>query len=209
MKLFSKIRSRIKTIVPVKEPEPAAQWKQMNCPLPVPHQLKQRIISGYARKTGYKVFIETGTYLGLMIDAQKNNFERLFSIELDDKLFAYAVEKFKHSDKIKIWHGDSGTVLSGIMKTINEPAIFWLDGHYSGDITALGDKECPILEEMEAIFNASRQNHLLLIDDARLFIGKNDYPTIPDLSDFIKARNAEASITVDMDIIICKLKWQS
>ena len=57
-----------------------------------------------------------------------------------------------------IVQGDSGKVLSEILLEINEPAIFWLDGHYTAGITARGVKECPIFEELDCIFNTKELN---------------------------------------------------
>jgi hypothetical protein len=51
-------------------------------------------------------------------------------------------------------------VLPLIIKDLNEPAIFWLDGHYSSGITAKGDKICPIFEELDSIFNNSKSRFI-------------------------------------------------
>ena len=50
--------------------------------------------------------------------------------------------------------------------------------------TAKGSKFCPIYEELNAIFT-SIDKHCLLIDDARLFNGADDYPTLDELKGFI------------------------
>ena len=110
-----------------------------------------------------------------------------------------------YDKKITILQGDSGKVLFDLCIQITEPAIFWLDGHYSEGITAKGDKFCPIYEELSAIFQSQKLPHVLLIDDARLFIGKNDYPTISDLTDFILRNRPEASVSSENDIIFAFL----
>mgnify|MGYP001369983704 CR=1 FL=1 len=43
-------------------------------------------------------------------------------------------------------------MLKNIIKNIDKPALFWLDGHYSGGVTGMGDNETPILEELEQIY---------------------------------------------------------
>ncbi len=88
-----------------------------------------------------------------------------------------------------------------IIPTITENTILWLDGHYSEGFTAKGDKETPIYGELEAIFNNNSLPYVLLIDDARLFTGEGDFPTIEDLSDFIKKRAQSYEILVKDDII--------
>lgn len=84
---------------------------------------------------------------------------------------------------------------------INEPAIFWLDGHYSYGITARGEKECPIFEELSSILSSAKYKHIILIDDARYFTGKGDYPAIEKLTEFIKNKNDNYQVEVKNDII--------
>ena len=52
---------------------------------------------------------------------------------------------------VTIFQGDSATVLPKLLATIQEPCLFWLDGHYSGGITALGKSITPILDELQTI----------------------------------------------------------
>ena len=176
-------------------------WKRKGCPVPPPHQVKQMVIEEYQKRYGCSVLVETGTYLGDMVEAQENNFKRIISIELDQHLYERAKRKFRKKSNITIYHGDSSKVLPQILPTITENAIFWLDGHYCAGFTAKGDKETPIYEELEVIFQDSTHDHILLIDDARLFTGGRDYPTIEELSDFIRGRNKDYSIEVKDDII--------
>ena len=177
------------------------QWHVNGCPVPPPHIVKQRIIADYQAKLGYTTLVETGTYLGAMIDAQLKRFKKIVSIEVDKKLSQRAVKKFRKYNHVKIYNGDSGIVLNEIMKEIQEPVIFWLDGHYSAGVTSKGDKNCPILEEITAIFTHSNFNHVFLIDDARAFIGKDDYPTLKELHTHIKQYDSRYEITVDADVI--------
>jgi hypothetical protein len=177
------------------------EWEAAGKPSPPPHQVKRRVILKAGKHNGYKILIETGTYMGEMVNAQKDHFKKIYSIELGDDLYANAVENFKNYPHISILHGDSGQVLKDLMPLINEPAIFWLDGHYSAGITAKGAKECPIYEELTAIFNGKPLAHILLIDDARLFVGQNDYPTTDELTREIKSKRPQAEVYCDWDII--------
>ena len=115
-----------------------------------------------------------------MVEAQRNHFEKIYSIELSEKLFNRAKKRFKDYSHITILHGDSGIVLNKLIPEIDKPALFWLDGHYSGGITAKGEKECPVPEELKTILKSSLP-HIILIDDARLFNGTHDYPTIEQI----------------------------
>jgi hypothetical protein len=180
------------------EKKEAERWKKL-------HRVKQLAIRFYQTKNNINILVETGTYLGDMVWAQLNNFRKIYSVELDKELWENAVIRFKEYNNVSILQGDSGKVLNEVVAELNEAAIFWLDGHYSGGVTAKGDKECPIYEELDAIFH-SKLNHLLLIDDARCFNGTGDYPSIEDLSNYILANRPQSQIEVKDDIIRIELK---
>lgn len=84
---------------------------------------------------------------------------------------------------------------------MNEPCLFWLDGHYSGGNTSNGEKETTIMEELKRICAHSVINYVILIDDAREFTGQDDYPTLESLRIFIKARLPCHEFEVQGDII--------
>jgi hypothetical protein len=170
------------------------RWEKQGKPIPPPHSVKQKIIEKYHSASGYNILIETGTYMGQMVDAMKDIFKKLYSVELSVDLWKRAVNRFSKYKHITIVHGDSGKVLKEITKYIDEPAIFWLDGHYSAGITAKGDKNCPIFEEIDAIFMYKKFNHILLIDDARYFKGQDDYPSLDELTTYIKNKDHRYSI---------------
>lgn len=164
------------------------------------HIKKQKTIMLYQKKYRSEAFVETGTYLGDMVWAVKSIFKEIYSIELSDELYRNAVNRLKDYSHITIFHGDSGKVLIDLIPKIRKEAIFWLDGHYSGGITAKGEKECPIYEELTAIFKSDLK-HILLIDDARLFNGTKDYPSISELSEFVSKHKPESKIKIENDII--------
>jgi len=169
--------------------------------LPAPHIIKRTILRNYARKYECATFVETGTYLGDTTYALKNTFKKLISIELDQNLYNRAFERFKHNPHIIILQGDSATVLPSVIATVSSPALFWLDGHYSGENTGHSGLETPIMAELELIFNHPIKNHVILIDDARLFLGARDYPTLEEVRNFVKNNSAYLNMSVENDII--------
>ncbi len=177
------------------------EWEDSGCPVPPPHFVKQMAIREYQEKYHYGILVETGTYLGDMVEAQKKYFKKIVSIELGVELYEDAKKRFINDKNVTIEQGDSGKVLNKVVASLNGPAIFWLDGHYSSGITAQGDKDCPIFEELDAIFNNSNAPHVLLIDDARCFIGQGDYPTIEELTKYVKSKNENYQLLVQHDII--------
>lgn len=182
--------------------EDIIRWKQAGAPVPPPHFVKQHLIQEFQRKYGCAILIETGTFLGDMVEAQRDHFSKIISIELDNVLFRKATKRFKQYPHIHIVQGDSGKIMPEIMKDILEPCLFWLDGHYSSGVTARGEKDCPIFEELDSIFsNDKGLNHIILIDDARLFTGKGGYPEVGELTDFIRSKNENYQVLTEWDVI--------
>lgn len=175
-------------------------WEKFKDSLSPPHKFKQMIIHEYAKKYNCTILVETGTYEGDMIDAQKLYFKKLYSIELAQGLWEKAVQRFKHYSHISILQGDSAVVLQQLVPKLEARSLFWLDGHYCGGRTAMGNIECPIYEELKAVFS-NNQEHVVLIDDARLFVGKRDYPTMTELTKFIKNMNKDYIVSFKDDII--------
>jgi hypothetical protein len=177
------------------------EWRESGKPLPPPHVLKQRVVREYAGAFSLDTLVETGTYVGTMVEAMKATFKEIFSIELDRALYERARGKFSGFQHIHIVQGDSGEVLPDILKQLTRPCLFWLDGHYSGGITSKGQLDTPVLKELECILNHPLASHVILIDDARCFVGENDYPTIEELRDFLLAARPHWVFEVTDDIV--------
>ena len=180
--------------------DPFLELVEMETHLPVLHQIKQNNILKYQQKHHYHIFVETGTYLGDMLEAQRRHFDKLISVELSKELYEKALLRFEKYPHIQILLGDSGKVLKKVLSEIQQPALFWLDGHYSSGITAKSDKNTPIVEELILIFQSSLP-HGILVDDARLFTGKEDYPSIPEVCDLVRQYTPERTLEVADDII--------
>ena len=157
-------------------------WRLQGRPLPAPSHIKHAILRRLARRHRAAILVETGTCYGDTLRALRPLFVELHSIELSPELHRQAVERFARDGKIRLWHGDSGEVLSEVLQHVDEPAMFWLDGHYSEGPTALGSEATPILRELALIADHRlRSSHLIVVDDARYFDGTNGYPTLAEL----------------------------
>jgi DREV methyltransferase len=177
------------------------KWEKNGKPSPPPHIVKQQTLQTYAQKYDLKVLVETGTYYGDMIEAMKNVFDKIYSIELSQELFERAKKRFKNQKQVELIQGDSGIELKSLMNKIDRPTLFWLDGHYSAGETAKGDKETPIFEELQHIFDTPDLGHVIIIDDARSFGLYRDYPTIEQLNDFIKLKRPNMDVSVQYDSV--------
>lgn len=176
-------------------------WIKGGEKLPTPQLIKQLTVKHYASKYSITNFIETGTYLGSMIYASKDVFNKIYTIELDKRLYKRAKKKFSNFKHISVYPGDSSIVLPRILRRIQNPALFWLDAHYSDGITAKGSLTTPISKEIQSILKHKIKNHIILIDDASLFVGINHYPTIKQLKVDIFKKYPQAIIKTKNNII--------
>lgn len=180
--------------------EEIARWNKQGKPSPPPHAIKQEVIGEFRKKFNIETLIETGTFHGLMIYAQKTKFKKIVSIEIDKSLYEEALKKFSIYNHIELHCGDSAHVLKKVVRDYDYPCLYWLDGHYSGGVTGKGKYTTPILEELKTIFD-SDINHIVLIDDARFFTGEDDYPTIEGLRLLIKKLRPKYIVDNQNDII--------
>lgn len=201
------IKKTIKKIIPaetrrmLRQKQALLRWICKGMPVPYPSPIKRRIIKKIAKENSLHIFVETGTAGGETVDAMEPIVRKIFTIEVDDALFELAKNKYKDKKNITVMHGDSGELLPELLDKLHEPALFWLDGHYSGDGTSKGILNTPVIKELEAIFKHSIKNHVILIDDARCFTGNDDYPTLEELNVYIHGKNPELIVQVKKDII--------
>lgn len=146
-------------------------------------------------------FVETGTYLGETTAAMSQVFDCVHTIEIDKQLYERACTRFSTHSNIFCHHGDSAHVLPRILPQLIGPTLFWLDGHYSGPRTGRSSEyDSPILAELELLFARNIVDDIILIDDARMFVGRNSYPRIGDLNTFVRSRS-KFCLTIKDDII--------
>lgn len=176
-------------------------WKDSGRPIPPPPAWKQKTVALLAKKTHVKTLIETGTYQGDMVYSNKRVFHEIYSVELSKMFYERAVRRFAKYHHISIVHGDSGKELRSILEKAGSPRLFWLDAHFSGGETARGSKETPIHEELSEILPNSTQDDVILIDDARIFAGTADYPTIDELRNLVAAYHPDWCLYIEDDIV--------
>lgn len=120
-----------------------------------------------------RIFVETGTLIGNGIQMALNaGFEIAYSIEIKRDFFQSASYRFREeilANQVHLYLGNSETVLDYIVKQLKEPATFWLDAHISSQYGETLAKNCPIMEELDAIASSTIRNHSILIDDINCF----------------------------------------
>ena len=154
----------------------------------------------YSRQFGLRNLIETGTYLGLTVEALRNDFTCIVSIELDSALYSLACTRFAGARNVKLLWGDSSLLMEFGLRFVGGPALCWLDAHFSGGFTAQGATETPVWAELDAILTDHSRNHVILIDDARSF-ERSPYPSVEQVARFVRERRPGWVTLVDHDII--------
>jgi hypothetical protein len=157
------------------------QWVRDGAIPPPPPEVKQRIVRQHGKRWKLGRFVETGTYRGDMVAEVCDGFESVVSIELSEDLHRQAVARHSETTNVTLLQGDSAALLPTVIAELQEPALFWLDAHFSAGITARGVVDTPVKQELQMILSPDQPPHVVLIDDARLFDGTNDYPTLAEL----------------------------
>lgn len=148
---------------------------------PMPESAKRATLRHVARQNSLRLFVETGTFRGETLKYLEPDMEVLHSIELSTDFYVQAKKEFSGHKKIHLHQGDSAEILPQILAEISQPALFWLDAHFSGKDTAMGSEETPIIKELTAVFSQGQCGHCILIDDAGDFSSNPAYPDLHEI----------------------------
>jgi hypothetical protein len=176
-------------------------WRRAGSPAPPPRHYKWTLLRAAGRRFGLRTLVETGTWHGGTVEALLSDFDRIVSIELDESLHRAARERFAGAPHVTLLRGDSATRLPEVLAGLREPALFWLDAHWSAGDTARGAVDTPVSTELEGVLAHPVRGHVVLIDDARLFVGADDYPTVEAVRAQVAARRPDLSVEVRDDVI--------
>jgi len=173
--------------------------------------LREDFLQDLARLFHADVFIESGTSYGGTTRVAKKIFKTVHTIELDEKFYKNVREKFFDDLNVFVYQGDSAAVLPKILsKMNNRQMLFWLDGHYSGGITAKGTSNTPVMQELQAIKDAGITDAVILVDDLSCFQPDmqeipevaQGYPTVAQLRDAIVSINPNYTFIIYGSIAI-------
>ena len=92
-------------------------------------------------------------------------------------------------------------MLQDVLTVVGESAVILLDAHYTGgreDVRG-ADGDTPIAIELDHVFGGPQHDHIVMIDDARLFGSDPAYPALDYVEE--RARNAGYTFRVEEDII--------
>ena len=164
----------------------------------------------------FNVAVETGTALGHTTEVLAENFSRVWTIELSPAYFEGASHRLEGIDNITMLLGSSSTLLKGIIEELDQPALFYLDGHYSGPGTGqdfdIDTPDTPVLLELEALADSFYSN-VIIIDDARIFKGEEwhderfaQYPSRKELENIVDSFRVPSYLYRELDAFIIEPK---
>jgi len=151
--------------------------------------------------------VETGTFRGVTARSLAALFDSVITIELSATLHERATVTLRDLPQVQTVHGHSAEALQAVAGA-GIPALYFLDGHWSGGATEGVNDECPVLAEIAAI-GAGHPEDCLVIDDARLFTSAPppphdpaQWPAIVDVLDAIRSQRPDHLVTLLADQVI-------
>lgn len=115
-----------------------------------------------------RIFVETGIWHGGTTRWAADHFERVFACDLDGQWVSHAMNRLRQRQNLQVEQADSRPFLLNLLTNLREPALIYLDAHcIAGD-----PADCPLIGELNAV-RVSKQPHVVVIDDARLIVGRD------------------------------------
>lgn len=169
--------------------------------------IPQEITLDLAKLNGCTVFVETGTSAGGTTRWAANYFDTVHTIELSEYIYNLHHQELSQIKGVTPHLGDSRNIFPQIVSQLGDKrALHWLDGHWSGGVSAGEENECPILEELACL--SSRTEDIILIDDARLFLcapplghKASHWPTITEIIAVLPKSDRQPFVQIVDDVI--------
>jgi len=118
-----------------------------------------------------EVFIETGTGGGMSVRRCRRLFSMIHTIESDLATYQKAAHDLRTFGNVRCHHGRSPDLLRRIIDP-KLPTLFYLDAHAVAQNPELPApiQECPLLDELRAIFSFSwSEPPPIMVDDAGMY----------------------------------------
>lgn len=167
----------------------------------------KKLIYSIQEKFQYSNFIETGTYMGETSIWASAYFKNVFTIEVNPELSSEAAMRAGGKTNIRFINGDSSVELGKTSEKLTGSCVYWLDGHWCGGVSKI-TAECPLMGELHAI--KEKDDDVVLIDDARFFMGivpephqPDAWPRIDAVIHSLKIKYPKHEVVIEYDVIMC------
>lgn len=142
------------------------------------------------RNMGHRtLYFETGSAQGESAAWALQYFDRVITVEFCEDNYVACLQRFWNEPRCMVIRGDSGLLMPALEYRIEEDAVVMLDAHYvdDGDERIAPTGVTPVLQELDALCR-NANDHVIFIDDARLFGTVQGYPSEIELSAFARDR---------------------
>lgn len=147
---------------------------------------EEKSVKSLIKKFNIQCCIETGTYTGCTTEWFSKLVEQVYTVEIDEKLYNNALQKFKNINNIKITKANSKNWLKTLLPTIKDKykyVLFYLDAHW--------EKYWPLIDELKIISEHYNNDNgfIIVIDDFKVpnrNFQFDKYKEQPNNIDFIK-----------------------
>src|SRR3990172_4976535 len=98
---------------------------------------KRALLTELGRRFNINVLVETGTCWGDTVEAVRQHFVHVYSVELSVIFYESAEKRFAGVDNVHLFFGSSGRYLDKLLEQVPAgPILFWLDAHVTGGPSA-------------------------------------------------------------------------
>lgn len=172
------------------------------------------LVARIQQNTGIRYAVETGTFLGGSTTVLARAFARVWSIEPSREYLEGARQALIRAgcaDAVRLVHGESIACLGKVLRCVDGPALFWLDGHWSPWMPIDSRPQCPLLHELATIADwPHASTSVLLIDDMSVFREQSDdgqcrpdeWPTPADLTNRLADRFGGHHVREVEDVLV-------
>src|SRR3954451_4042777 len=138
---------------------------------PPADRAKRRHLLSVFRARGHEILVESGTYLGGTIAFMLPHARRIVSVEIEPRLYEAARRRFEDDDNVELHLGDAAVLVPELVAGLAEPALIWLDGHFTGGVnTVQGEAIEPAPGILESLGNLELPEGMtVVVNDLRLF----------------------------------------
>jgi hypothetical protein len=171
---------------------------------PPADRAKRRHLLELFHVRGHEIFVESGTYLGGTVAFMLPHASRIVSVEIEPSLYEAARRRFAGEANVELHLGDAAALIPELVAGLGEPALVWLDGHFTGGVnTVRGETIEPAPGILESLGGLDLPRGMtVVVDDLRLFGRGDGFPPLDAL--LLGARRAfpGAEITVGLDSLV-------
>lgn len=163
---------------------------------------KRRHLLDLFERRGHRTLIESGTYEGDTVAAFLGKADAIVSVELEPGLAEKASRRFAGESSVRIVQGDGTDAIPPAVAAADGPPLVWLDSHFSGGVTALGEEVEPAVAILSELGAVAPTGTTIVVDDLRLFGVEPGFPGLDELVAAGRASFPSAVIRVGLDSLV-------